>query len=425
MGKRRVLAAIAVVYCAAVSMATATPRGDHAKFQTDMKAGADALAKKDFAAAKRDYSDALKLAPQHPTAIYRLALTNASTGNAKDAFAFLHRIAAMGLQMPANFETSFAMLKNNIEFATVKMEIARNTAALCNCNTVFDGPRQSFIAEGIAFDPRGNRLLVSSVYQRKIVAIENGRMHDFSATLPAGLSPFSITLDPKRGRIWVSAASLPQSHGATAVQRGHSALLAFDMRGKLIANIAGPKDTDLGDTALAPDGTVYVTDSRNGGVYRLKPDAAKFEAVPNGLSSAQGIAIRAENRTALFADYALGLMRLDLATGRLTAIAVPDSVTTLGIDGPAPVPDGSFAATQNGIAPARVVRFRLSRDWSRITRFDVIARNAPPISDPSLLTVSGKNIYVVGVAQWASFDHDKTEPARPVPAFKIVKLALP
>ena len=407
------------------SVAMATPRDDHTKFQTAMKAGADALTKKDFVAARQDYTDALKLAPQHPTAIYRLALTNSSLGNAKGAFALLNRIAAMGLQLPPAFGASFAVLKGRPEFERVRKEIARNTAALCNCSTIFDGPAQPFIAEGIAFDPRSNRLLVSSVYQRKMVAIANGRMHDFSGALPEGLSPFSITLDRKHDRVWVSAASLAQSHGATAAQHDRSALLAFDLRnGTVIANIAAPKGAILGDTAIAPDDTVYTTDSK-GGVYRLRRDGKALEPVTTGLVSAQGVAISADNRTALVADYALGLVRLDLATGKLVSVIVPESVTTLGMDGMAVLTDGWFVATQNGIAPARIVRFRLSPDWSRVTRFDVVARNAPQIADPSLLTVVGKDVYVAGISQWASFDEDRTDPARPVLSFKIVRLSTP
>jgi len=408
---------VAVICCAAVH-ASATPRDDHARFQTLMKAGADALTKKDLAAAKKDYSEAARLAPQHPTAIYRLALTNASAGNMKDATTLLHRIAAMGLQVPASFDTSFAGLKNR---EAIKAEIARNTAAHCDCAKVFDGPSLPFIAEGIAFDPLGNLFLVSSIYQRRIVTIAGERMHDFTAALPDGLSPF--TLDPRRDRIWVSAASLAQSHGARAAQRGHSALLAFDLRyGALVARIPAPSNTSLGDTALAPDGTVYASDSKNGGFYRLKPGSTKLEAVTKDLSSPQGIAISGDGRTALVADYALGLMRLDLSIGKLASVAVPDTVTTLGIDGLAALADGTFAATQNGIAPARIVRFHLSPDWSRVTQFDVIARHAPLIADPSLLTVAGKNIYAVGVSQWASFDEYKVDPVRSVPPFKIVRI---
>ena len=415
-----IIAAIAFASCA-----IAAPRDDLARFQTRLRNGAEATAKKDYAGTRQSYSDALRLMPQHPTAIYRLALADASLGKTAEAFALLHRVAAMGLQLPGSFDTSFAALKAHPEFAALKKEIARNTATLCVCTKVFNGPRQPFIAEGIAFEPRRNRLLISSVYQRKIAVIAGDAMQDFSAPLPAGLSPFSITLDPGRDRVWVSAASLAQSHGATAAQRGHSALLALRLsNGALIANIAGPSGTDLGDTALAPDGTVYVTDSRSGAVYRLKAGGTKLEPVTASLSSAQGIAISRDNRTALVADYALGLMRLDLSTGKLAAIAVPGTVTTLGMDGLAALTDGSFVGTQNGIAPARIVHFRLSSDWFRVARFDVVARNEPSIADPSLLAVSGNDIYVVGVSQWASFDDEKSEPARPVPAFRIVRLAL-
>jgi streptogramin lyase len=328
----------------------------------------------------------------------------------------------MGLQLPASFDASFAALKNR---DIIKAEITRNTAAHCDCATVFEGPSQPFIAEGIAFDPRSGLFLVSSVYQRKIVAIADGRMRDFTAVLPDGLSPFSITLDTKRNHIWVSAASLAQSHGATDAQRGHSALLAFDIRsGTVITNIAAPSGTDLGDTTLATDGTVYASDSK-GDVYRLKPGSTKLEAIAKGLSSAQGIAISHDGRTALIADYALGLMRLNLSTGKLAPVGVPDTVTTLGIDGLTALPDGGFAATQNGIAPARIVRFRLSPDWSRVTGFDVIAQNAPSISDPSLLAAAGKSIYAVGVSQWDSFDEEKGDPVRAVPSFGIVRIDLP
>jgi len=419
------VAAALAASCFFSSVAIGSPRDDLANFQTRMRDGAAALAKKDFAAAKKDYRDALTLMPQHPTAVYRLALASASLGKRQEALALLNRIAAMGLQLPASFDTSFAMLKANGDLERLKKAIARSTAPLCDCTVEFDGPRQPFIAEGIAFDPHGKRLLVSSVYQRRIVAIADGHVRDF-AMLPAGLSPFSITLDSVRDRIWVSAASLTQSHGATPAQRGHSALLAFDLQsGALVANVAGPSGTDLGDGTLAPDRTVYVTDSRKGGVYRLKPAGTTLQPVTTALSSAQGIAISRDSRSALVADYALGLMRLDLATGKLAAIAAPATVTTLGIDGLEAASDGSFVATQNGISPARIVHFWLSPGWSRVTRLDVVARNAQAIADPSLLAVSGKDVYVVGVSQWASFDDEKSEPARAVPEFGIVRLTLP
>lgn len=420
---RHLTQATIIAVIAFASCASAAPRDDLARFQSRMCDGAEAITQKNFAGARQSYSDALRLMPQHPTAIYRLALADASLGKPAEAFTLLHRVAAMGLQLPKSFDTGFAALKAHPEFTALKKKMARNAATLCVCKTVFNGPKLPFIAEGIVFDPRRKRFLISSVYQRQIFVIAGNAMQGFSAPFPAGLSPFSISLDSKRDRVWVSGASLAQSHGATTAQRGHSALIAVRLsNGALVANIAGPSGTDLGDTALAPDGTVYVTDSRSGGVYRLKAGGAKLEPVTIGLSSAQGIAISRDNRTALVADYALGLMRLDLSTGKIVAIAVPDAVTTLGIDGLAVLSDGSFVGTQNGIAPTRIVRFRLSPDWSRVARFDVVARNAPSVADPSLLAVSGKDIYVVGVSQWASFDDEKSEPARPVSAFRIVQL---
>jgi hypothetical protein len=120
----------------------------------------------------------------------------------------------------------------------------------------------------------------------------------------------------------------------------------------------------------------------------------------------------------------MGLMRADPQDGALTAVKVPANVTTLGIDGLVRLADGSFIATQNGFAYARIVRFRLTSGWSRLLSLTVIAANAPKISDPSLIMADGKNAYVVGVAQWASFDDGKKDPVRPLPPWTIVRLNL-
>ena len=69
----------------------------------------------------------------------------------------------------------------------------------------------------------------------------------------------------------------------------------------------------------------------------------------------------------------MGLMRADPQDGALTAVKVPANVTTLGIDGLVRLADGSFIATQNGFAYARIVRFRLTSGWSRLLSLTVIA----------------------------------------------------
>ncbi|HEY3778026.1 MAG TPA: hypothetical protein VGL35_08200 [Rhizomicrobium sp.] len=218
------------------------------------------------------------------------------------------------------------------------------------------------------------------------------------------LSPFGLTIDPARDVLWTAAASIAQRHGATAKQRGRSAILAYGLgNGSLRAFYRAPGEHAFNDLVLAPDGAVYVTDSQ-GGVFRLRPGGAALEPFGDSRSlvSSQGIPIRADNRHALVADYARGLQRLDLTSGAVLPVAAPDRATTPGIDGLAPLADGSFVATRNPVGPMRIVRIHLAPDWSRVTGLVTVARATAGISDLSLIATGDRQTIAVGVSQWAS-----------------------
>ncbi len=212
---------------------------------------------------------------------------------------------------------------------------------------------------------------------------------------------------------------------------GNAALLAFDITsGALRSRYNAPSyaaHRSFSDLTFAPDGTAYVSDAVEGSIFRLPPGADALEQVAEAqrFKSPQGMVVSADGRTLLVADYVAGLQRLDIATGALDQVAVPASITTLGIDGLVQLPDGSFAATQNSLAPNRVVHFRLSKDWSRLVSFSVVARASPDVSDMALLTPDGNDILAIGVSQWSSFDENSPAPARPLKNWRITRVTIP
>jgi hypothetical protein len=141
-------------------------------------------------------------------------------------------------------------------------------------------------------------------------------------------------------------------------------------------------------------------------------------------SSPQGMVVSADGRKLLVADYTAGLQVLDLDSGEVVNVAVPPGVTTLGMDGLVQLPNGSFAATQNGIRPNRVVTFRLSRDWMRLESFNAVARATVDMSDVSLLSPDGNDVLVVGTSQWDSFGEDPM-PSKPPKPWRVVRVSLP
>lgn len=414
-----------IIACAASSLlATGSMAADRAAFLQSIQAGQSALKAKHYKQADLAFRAGLRAAPQQPRVAYMLAQAAYGRGDTQSVLSWLRRYVAMGVHGPHDLDADFPTLRIVPQFVALEKSFAEVAAPLCRCEEIFTGTPAPFIAEGIVVDDR--RLLISGVYARKIIAIADGRETDFVSKLPDGLSPFGMALDHKRGLLWVAAASLAPSHGATAKQRGRSSLLAFHLRtGSLLASYSAPRDReyDFGDLGLAPDGTVYVTDSR-GHLFRAKPGARTLEPFGDArsLASPQGIRIRVDNRYALLADYGLGLLRIDLATGAILPIRVPDAVTTLGIDGVALLDDGSFVATQNGLQPMRIVHFRLSPDWLRVTGFKIVAHAAPQISDLSLIASDGSGAVVVGVSQWASFGETSDKPERPVPSWRLIRV---
>jgi streptogramin lyase len=289
---------------------------------------------------------------------------------------------------------------------------------------VYQGGTAPFIAEGIAHDTARNRILIAGIYTRSIVAIGDAQAVDFIASLPDGISPFALAIAGQT--LWVAGGVTPQGNSNAPPL---AALLSFDLAtGRLQRTY---KETSgsvkaFGDIALGHDGTVYLSDGDGGSIYRLRPGADLLERIGAGgqLLAPQGMVERPDGKMLLVADYALGLVRLDLMTGEIAAVTVPKDATTLVIDGLAQLDGRKFVATQNGIQPARIVRFTLNADWSAITRFEVIARAAPEIADPSLIVADGDGVLLVGVGQWASFDADKPQPVRPLASYRIVRLAL-
>jgi hypothetical protein len=293
-------------------------------------------------------------------------------------------------------------------------------AAPCPCTTFFTGDATPFIAEGMARDAASGRFFVAGVAARRIVEIRNGRARDF-VHLPEGYSPFGIAVAGQR--LWVTAAVVPQGAG----RDGPSALIGFDLRGRMIGTYPVPDDGRhaLGDLTVAPDGAVYISDALDGSFYVLPSGGQSLTRLGARklFKSPQGMALGADGKSLLVVDYALGLTKLDLAAATFTPLKIPDGVNAKGIDGIARLPDGSFLASQNGTKEPHILRLTLSPDWSELLSADVIAADDAMVADPSLVLADDSGAYVVGVSQWGSFGQAQA-PTKPLQPWRIIKLDL-
>jgi sugar lactone lactonase YvrE len=180
----------------------------------------------------------------------------------------------------------------------------------------------------------------------------------------------------------------------------------------------------LGDLAIGPRGDVWVTDSNEPVLYRLRPGADSLERVESPLfRSLQGVAPTPDGSAVYLADYSHGLLRVETATRRVARLADAPGSTALGVDGLA-WHDGALVGVQNGVAPARVMRYVLDPAGTRVARAELLDRNAAVADEPTIGTVAGALFVYVANSQWEKHDaRGARVPGRPLTA--PVLLAVP
>src|ERR1041385_3889591 len=67
---------------------------------------------------------------------------------------------------------------------------------------------------------------------------------------------------------------------------------------------------------------------------------------------------------------------------------------------------GAIVAVQNGVAPARIMRFVLDGSGTRIVRALVLDRNLPTADEPTIGAVVGKDFVYVANSQWEKYTDD-------------------
>jgi sugar lactone lactonase YvrE len=275
-------------------------------------------------------------------------------------------------------------------------------------------PEPDLIPEGIAFDPATRTLYVSSIRKRKIVAVSpDGKARDFIGSGQDGIwSVLGMKVDPEsRTLLACSEVDGPGMEGFSPGDAGKSAVFEFDLAtGKVVHVFRAPAGGPhlFNDLVLTRSGVLYVTDSKEGTVWRIDRRSgrvARFAPAgrfvyPNGIAidSGERILFVADDRSIHSVELATGTRR-ELAHSPRTKLGQADG---LYFDG------GALVAIQNGDPPIRVVRFSLSKGRDRVTGEMVLASADPRLPEPTTGAIVGDRMYLVGDAQLRAIGKDGT-----------------
>ena len=351
-----------------------------------------------------------RIVPNNPRAWLALARASALSGRPADAVRALKRLAAMGVGPDLDKEPDLGSLAGTPGFPGIQAALAAHRVPVANATVAFTIADRELLTEGIAYDPRAQAFLVSSVHRGKALRLKAGAEPRNFATSPReGFGLLALAVDAERGSLWASSPALPQVAGYRQQDKGRSCLVEFDLEtGRVRRTLDSPQGVGavLGDIVAGPGGVIHASDMAQGGLYVLRPGGAALEALIQGeFLSPQGLAWSADRRWLFVADYVLGIACVDPQRGKVRFLEAPEDVALYGIDGL--IEAGTWlVGIQNGIEPNRVVALRLDQAANRILELRVLDRAHPSFAEPTLGVRVGEDLYYVGASQWGCFGDD-------------------
>ena len=397
---------------------------DKARFLELNKKGRELRQKQDWKGLREVLLEIGKELPSPtPTFFLRMASVETRLGNRAQALIWMQRYVEMGLAYDISADDDLKPLLAEPAWKTVAEKMKAANQPILRGQKLCSFPIADLMPEDLASDSTGRMLYVTSVlhhslYRVTLPAENEGLCRLDQLALPPSAKRWpalAVSFDNARNLLWMTSSALPDFASNPKGDDGKTALLAVDpITGNLVhrydlaANPAGI----LGDMTVTPQGTVFLTDSMGGGVYRVQGDlkTAHLETIAAGFFSPQTPAIAADGKRLFVADYAIGIAIIDLNDhNKISYLTMPGNVAATGLDGLLRVGD-TLIGVQNGTQPARIVRYRLNREQTRIESAEVLAQG-DAIGEPThAIAVNGKILVTANVGWNRIDDHGNLKP---------------
>jgi streptogramin lyase len=293
------------------------------------------------------------------------------------------------------------------EFQAIRKELENDEPKTPDSPVAFRLKDPKLIPEGIAYAPAGERFLIGSIAQRKIISTDaKGNAQDFSKASDKLDTVLGLAVDAERGHLYAVSSN---GFLEEAKKERRNAVVRYHLKDAvLLDRFNAPDAMQLNDIAIAPDGTLYVTDSMSATLFRKKPDEKELTrfGAPGALRGGNGIALGKDGM--LYVASSTGILRVDTATAEPTRLPQPDTVMTGGIDG-LYWHDGDLFGVQNVTNPGRVIRIALADKGTKISGVTVLqSHHHPDFVEPTTGTIANGALHVIGNSYVRHYPPDGT-----------------
>jgi len=354
-----------------------------------------------------------------PNSLLQLMSAQAFAGDNDAALTAFAQFVHMGQSSEDTLKLpQFEKLRSDPRFAALHTEMAANSAGVSHATLAFSLKDSGLIPEDVDYDPVTHLFYVTSVMEKKILAVDASGSANTFAQAPDPWPMMALKLDRARHLLWATEVALDGYEMAPKEDWGRSAILIYDLRShKLLHRIEGPAKSALADMVLTAAGDAIVAEGQGGGIYRLARESLKLERLDSGeFISPQTPALSPDGKNLFVPDYLRGIGILNLETHHVAWIPMNGAHALSGIDGL--YLDGhTLIATQNGTSPERVVRFQLDPSLASVESEDLIERGTATLGDPTHGVIVDGNFYYIANSGWDTLDdHGHLLPnAKPTP----------
>lgn len=357
--------------------------------------------------------------PDRAATLFFLAASKQHLGETLDALKLLKECIALRAGFDPSGEPAFRALHESKEFTDLVENTHRDFPAVSKARVAFVTEEKDLVPEGLAYDAKRDVFYLSSLNRRKIVKIaQDGTVSDFVPADRDHLLPvLGIRMDPVDDTIWANCFA----------DRGVAELVHYDGNGTLLGRYTPKDDVKHGfnDLVLRKNGDVILTDSLNNAVLRFDRKTSSFAPLPlhRAVFYPNGIALADDDRQLFVAD-ALGVVRVDLATGASADVNPGPRRTLAGFDGMYWYKDG-LIGVQNGIGSPRVGAFRLSADGLSVKQSAILEYRSPQTVLPTTGAIHGNDFYFIANSQIDNLNDDKVLDTTRLERIRIAVVHLP
>ena len=302
--------------------------------------GMESMDKKNYKEAADSFSKACELLPGHPYLIFLTAKSYTLAGNENEGAKWLGKMVDYGFYGALRSDDPFVDMLKSKEYASLAARIKQLQQPVGNSEVVFVVPEKNLIAEGLAYDPNGQRFFAGSTYLRKIIVInKDGEYVNFTNTPDDWWQVLGMKVDSARGVLWAATTAFgPEMIDYSPEDLGKSGIAKLDLKnGRVLKKYffdAKPGARGFNDLDINANGDVFITDTEQGAVYVLyrgKEDISEF-LPPGSFRSPNGIALSNDGKH-IFIAHTRGISVVEIASKKVLLLPTPENVTASGIDG--------------------------------------------------------------------------------------------